>query len=140
MIEKESFISKSILREKIIVDLANILFIDRDDKGNFKVKNIRKVYSTLLEENYDPYLILDAPLRHSMDFKQEYEELVEDGIVYQAPAGRKADKFFLKIAKAFKCKFLTNDLCKEYYDDYGKEWIRENRKTFMFIDGELILE
>lgn len=140
MIEKESFLSKSILREKIIVDLANILFRDRDEEGKFKVKNIRKVYNTLLEENYDPYLILDAPLRHSMDYEQEYEELVEEGIVYQAPAGRKADKFFLKIAKAFKCKFLTNDLCKDHYDDYGKEWIRENRKTFMFINGELILE
>ncbi|KKK98428.1 hypothetical protein LCGC14_2642840, partial [marine sediment metagenome] len=65
---------------------------------------------------------------------------IKEKIIYQAPAGRKADPFFLKIAKAFKSKFLTNDLCKEYYEEYGKEWIIENRKTFMFIDGKLILE
>ena len=127
-------------KEKLAVDLANILFRDRDEERNLKVENIKKVCETLDKANYDGYLILDASTRHLMDDEIEYEKLVKENIVYQAPAGRKADKFFLKIAKAFKCKFLTNDLCKEYYDEYGKEWINENRKTFMLIDGELIID
>lgn len=140
MIEKKSIRIESNGLEKISVDLANILYNDRDEKGKLKAENIIKLYNSLREENYDPYLILDAPLRYKVDNELEYERLVEEQILYQAPAGRKADNFFLNIAKAFKCKFLTNDLCREYYDEFGKDWIQENRKTFMFIDGKLILE
>jgi len=140
LIERETTKYEPILREKLLVDLANILFEDSNNNGKLKVENIRVVYNTLLEANYVPFLIIDASLRHLMNDEKEYEELIKEKIIYQAPAGRKADLFYLKIAKAFKSKFLTNDLCKEYYEEYGKEWIIENRKTFMFIDGKLILE
>ena len=140
MIEKETTKYGPILREKLPVDLSNILFEDININGKLKVENIRVVNNTLLDENYDPFLIIDAYLRHLMNDEQEYEELIKEKIIYQAPAGRKADPFFLKIAKAFKSKFLTNDLCKEYYEEYGRDWIIENRKTFMFIEGKLILE
>ncbi len=140
MIEKETTKYEPIIPQKISVDLANILFENRDEDGKLKVKNIRIVYNTLLEANYEPFLIIDASSRYLMNDEQDYEELIKEKIVHQAPAGRKADPFYLKLAKAFKSKFLTNDLCKEYYEEYGKEWIIENRKTFMFIDGELILE
>ena len=140
MIEKKTKSYGAIFPEKLSVDLANILFEDKDENGKLKEDNIRIVYNTLLKDNYDPFLIIDASLRHLMNDEQEYEEFIKEKLVYQAPAGRKADIFFLKIAKAFKCKFLTNDQCKEYYEEYGKEWIIENRITFMFIDRELILE
>ena len=140
MIEKETTKYGLILREKLPGDLSNVLFEDININGKLKVENIRVVYNTLLDENYDPFLIIDAYLRHLMNDEKEYEELIKEKIIYQAPAGRKADPFFLKLAKAFKSKFLTNDLCKEYYEEYGRDWIIENRKTFMFIEGKLILE
>jgi len=140
MIENKRIKSENIIREKLVVDLGNILFRDRDKNKNLRIENIKKIYDSIVKANYEPYLILDASLRHIMDHEEDYEDLLEEKIVLQAPAGRKADPFFLKIAKVFKCKFLTNDLCKKYYDEYGKEWIKEHRMTFMFIDGELFIE
>lgn len=126
--------------EKLIVDLLNILYEDRDIEGKLKVENIKKIQDYLLKKGYEPILIVDASAMYMMDNEEVYKTLVNDKIVYQAPAGKKADIFFLKLAKIHKCNFLTNDCCKDYYKKYGKEWIIKHRKTYMFIGGELILE
>ena len=77
---------------------------------------------------------------YRFDDRDLYEELISNKKVNEAPAMKAADKFFLKCAKIYKCKFLTNDKCKDYWDEFGKEWILENRITFMFIEGTLIIE
>jgi len=140
MIEEQITKFEIKFKEKLAVDLLNILYEDRDEEGKLKVENVKKVYNYLLKENYEPFLIVDASAKYQMDDENEYEFLVNAKVVIQAPAGRKADIFILKIAKTFKCKFLTNDLYKDYYEEYGKDWIIKSRKTCMFIDGQLILE
>lgn len=126
--------------ERIYVDIANILYIDRDGHGKLKVKNIPKIIETLKLHGYRPILIADASIKHDVDDKKNYERMVIEKIVREAPAGRTADIFILKQAKKKDCKFLTNDLYRDYYGKFDKNWIFSHRLTCMFEDGEIIID
>ena len=69
-----------------------------------------------------------------------FARLINKGLIRLAPAGRTADIFILKLARRNSCKFLTNDLFRNYYNEFGEEWIKENRITYMYEDGELIID
>ena len=84
-------------------------------------------------------MIADASMRHNVDDDDLYEELVDDGIVIQSPAGIKADEYILEIAKVEKCKFLTNDKFEEYWKEFGKDWIFNKRLTCLFFNGKFII-
>jgi len=85
-------------------------------------------------------MIADANMRYyPLDNPQLYEELLQKGTLTQAPAGRKADEFVLKFAKAEDCKFLANDMYKDFYKEFGREWIFEHRLACMLVNGKFIM-
>jgi len=123
----------------LLVDLTNILNLDKNGNGDIQVKNIIKVHDTVVALGYTPKMWTDASMRHHVDDKKLYEKLLDKGIVKKSPAGNKADIVVLKLAKKFKYKILANDLYREYRDDYGKEWIKNNRLTCVYDEGEFII-
>lgn len=125
---------------RLVVDLTNILYQDLDKNERLKTRNILSIRDDLLSKGYNPFLIVDASTKHKVDDTDQYEMLENNNIINQAPAKRTADKFVLKCAKNWNCKFLTNDQFIEYWDEFGKEWVLENRVTYMFVEGELILD
>ncbi|MHA2340169.1 MAG: NYN domain-containing protein, partial [Candidatus Hodarchaeales archaeon] len=125
---------------KLVVDLTNILYEDQDKNKKLRISNILSIRKTLLSKGYNPFFIVDASTKYGVDDKEQYEMLVKQNLIRQAPAGRAADKFVLRCAQKWNCKFLTNDQFTEYWDEFGKEWIFKNRITCMFIEGELILD
>ncbi len=126
-------------RKILLVDLTNILNLDKNGNGDIQVKNIIKVHDTVVALGYTPKMWADASMRHHVDDKKLYEKLLDKGIVKQSPAGNKADIVVLKLAKKFNYKFLANYLYREYRNDYGKEWIKENRLTCVYEEGEFII-
>ncbi len=124
----------------LLVDLSNILYDDLDYNRKLKVSNIIKLGGTLLLKGYRPLLILDASKRYQMDNTAYYERLVEKGIVHQAPAGRTADIFILKLVREYDCKFLSNDQFKQYWGQFGKEWVLSHRITSMYLNGQFIID
>ncbi|MHA1310456.1 MAG: NYN domain-containing protein [Candidatus Helarchaeota archaeon] len=130
---------QSISSKKIIVDLSNVLFlINKNRNDKLKIKILEIIDNSLKSENYYPYYIADASLRHKVDDKMYYENLVNEGTIIQAPAGRAADIFILKCAKKLDCYFLSNDLFRDYVADFGDKWISKRRITFMYVDGRFI--
>jgi hypothetical protein len=127
---------------KVVVDLTNILMQDLDKHQNMQTKNVQLIKDLIISEGFDPILVTDANTLHHIDSKDEFEKLVKKGIIRQAPAGRKADIFVLKLARKQNCRFITNDKYSdpEYREEFGKEWIRKNRITFIFTDGVLVLD
>ena len=126
--------------ELLIVDITNILNLDKDENGALKIGNILNVSDTLKLHGYNPLMIADANMRHyRLDKPQLYEELLQKGILTQAPAGRKADEFVLEFAKAENCKFLANDMYKNFYREFGRQWIFEHHLACMLVNGKLIM-
>jgi len=135
--EEKTFIQDP--NKMMVVDLANILHQDRNENQELKVENIIKVHRAVFSMGYTPTMIADASTKHKMDDKSLYEELIENGIVVQSPAGTKADEYVLEVAKAEKSKFLTNDLFREYWDEFGSDWIFQNRLTCLYVNGKFII-
>ncbi|MFX1456607.1 MAG: hypothetical protein ACFFDB_14630 [Promethearchaeota archaeon] len=125
---------------RLVVDITNLLHQDLDLQDRLKTRNIITIRDSLLSKGFDPFFIADASTLHNVDDKDQYRILEKNNVIIQAPARRTADKYVLKYAQKWNCPFLTNDMYKEYWNEFGKEWIFRNRMTYMFIEGELILD
>jgi hypothetical protein len=125
--------------EYLVVDITNILHEDKDLSGKLKVENILKVRNAVQELGYIPELIADANMRHYLDNPLIYDQLIQKGVVKDVPAGREADEFILAMAKSERCKFLTNDMYRDYREEFGREWIYENRLTCKFFNSSCII-
>src|SRR5687767_1239969 len=77
----------------VIIDGSNVAHSSEGDVA--LLDNIRLVSDKLKEEGLDPVVLVDAALRHQIDKENEFEQLVEDGTIKQAPAGTDADYFIL---------------------------------------------
>ena len=138
----ESSSSSKLGSEKVIVDLTNILMSGLNIEKKMKTKNVLLIRDQIISEGFNPILVTDANTKHHMDDKDEFDKLVKNETIKQAPAARKADIFVLKLARKWNCRFITNDMYSdlEYVKEFGKAWIQDNRVTFIFTDGQLILD
>ncbi len=126
-------------KELLLVDITNILNMDKDEINKIKVDNIQKVSDAVVSKGYTPRMIADASMRHHVDDDDIYAEIIEDKIIIQAPSAVKADEYILEVARVESCKFLTNDRFEEYWDEFGKDWIFNNRLTCLFFNGKFII-
>ena len=124
----------------LIVDLTNILMLDKDQQANVKVENIAKVREAVLSLGYTPHMIADANMQHHTNNEEWYKQLVDQGVVEQAPAGDEADYWVLRTASDQGCKFLTNDLYRDYRNAFGADWISQNRLTCHFFNGKFYIK
>lgn len=126
--------------KRLYVDIANILYMDHDGNDKLKVKNIPKLISTLKGLGYSPILIADSSIKHQMDDKKEYERMIVEKTVREAPAGKDADIDIIDHAMNEDCKFLTNNLYRDSFDKFDKDWIFSHRLTCTFADGEIVID
>ena len=119
---------------KVIIDAANVAHYGKgEDKP--KLKNIIAAIKAL-EAGKNEFLILaDASLRHSIDQKEQYIKLVEDGIIEEVPVGTVADHFILETAEQENAKILSNDKYRDFADEFQN--INQKRMSFSIKNGKL---
>lgn len=107
--------------------------------GNCKgvLRNLVKMMAYLDEHGLKGLFIVSAKLRHDIDDKQGLEELIQQGIIHQAPAGVNDDEFILAYSKEFNAKVISNDQFKDYQDSYPE--IKERRVPFMIVEETVVL-
>ena len=121
---------------RVLVDASNVAHAT--EGGEARLANIRLVQEKLREEGFEPLIVADAALRHQIDQKQEYERMIDDGEVHQAPAGTDADYFILQFAREMDARILTNDRFRDRAREFAAE--RDRTIRFMIVDGEVVLE
>ena len=82
-------------------------------------------------------IICDRSLFYTIDNQEEYSELIENDSFIETPGGTEADFFILKFAKEIDAFIISNDMFKEFYKFFGKNWIKSKRITFKIIEGLL---
>jgi hypothetical protein len=121
---------------KVLVDGSNVAHFT---EGNGpRLQNILLVMAKLRNDGFEPLIVADAALRHQIDDKAQYEQLIESGVVYQAPAGTDADYFILSFAREKDARILTNDRFRDLARKFAKE--RDRVIRFMIVDGSVVLE
>ena len=124
--------SKSI----VLVDGSNVAHSTEGEKA--QLVNILAVREKLSEEGLEPVVVVDAALRHQIDDRAGYEQLVEQGVVRQAPAGTDADYFILTFARELDARIVSNDRFRDRLGDFPDASDRLIR--YMIVGREVVLE
>jgi len=123
-------------REKVaIVDGSNVAHAT---EGPPRLGNIRLICDKLEEEGYEPIVVVDAALRHHIDQEGEYERMVGDGKIRQAPAGTDADYFILSFARELEAAVVSNDRFRDRESVFPE--VSERLIRFMIVNEEVVLE
>jgi hypothetical protein len=120
----------------VIVDGSNVAHSSEGDKA--LLGNIRAVRDKLIEEGYQPIVLVDAALRHQIDDEPGFEALVESGTIKQAPAGTDADYFILSFARELDANIVSNDRFKDRVDAFPE--IKQRVIRYMIVNGEVVFE
>ncbi len=121
----------------IVIDGANVAYIEPSAAGEPKVSNIVAVVQELRSRGLDPLVIVDASLRHEVDDPEQLDALIDDQTIRQAPADTDADYFVLEIAEEKNASVVSNDRYEPYQDEYP--WIEERRVPLMIVKGQVHL-
>lgn len=124
-------------RRPIVVDGANIAHEECTEDGRPKAANIVAVRDKLIEEGFNPVVIVDAALRHRIDDPDGLERLIQSQEVRQAPAGTDADFFVIATAEEMDAPIVSNDAYKPYRRDHPG--LDERRIPLMIIQGTVEL-
>lgn len=122
---------------KIIIDAANVAHFKKGKETKPSLDHVLKAIESLKDLGYKPYAIADASLRHEIDRKEEFNTLLEEGKIQQVPAGTTADHFILNRAYEEDAKILSNDIFREYNDEFKD--IASKRIPYNMKDGHIII-
>ena len=120
----------------MLVDGSNVAHSTEGEAA--RVANLLAIRDKLREEGDDPIIVADAALRHQVDDSQAYEQLVEDGLVRQAPAGTDADYFILSFARELDASIVSNDRFRDRIKEFPE--VQDRLIRYMIVRDEVVLE
>jgi hypothetical protein len=120
----------------VIIDGSNVAHSSEGEVA--LLNNIELVRSKLREEGQEAVVLVDAALRHQIDRPDEYERLVEDGSIRQAPAGTDADFFILSFARELGADIVSNDRFRDRQDAFPEA--RRRMIRYMIVNDEVVFE
>ncbi len=120
----------------VIIDGSNVAHAGDGDKASLRA--ITLVREKLQEEGYEPVVVVDAALRHQIDDRSGYEQMVDGGNIKQAPAGTDADYFILSFARELDAAVVSNDRFRDREKAFPEALERVIR--FMIVNDEVVLE
>jgi hypothetical protein len=123
-------------RKVAIIDGSNVAHATEGEHA--RLENIVLVREKVVEEGYEPIVVVDAALRHQVDDRTGYEQMVEEGALKQAPAGTDADYFILSFARELDAAVVSNDRYRDRLSAFPEA--RDRVIRFMIVAGEVVLE
>lgn len=121
---------------KVIIDASNVAHYKKGSEKP-KLKNILNSMEALNQLGYETIIIADASLRHEIDEKETFNQLLNDGKLQQVPSGTNADHYMLKLAEEENAKILSNDVFREYFDEFQD--INSKRIPYSFKEDQIII-
>ena len=120
----------------VLIDGSNVAHSSEGEKA--RLANILLIEEKLREEGMEPVIVADAALRHQIDRRGDYEKLVDDGRIKQAPAGTDADYFILSFARELGASVVSNDRYRDRIARYPE--VEERIIRYMIVANEVVLE
>lgn len=143
--EKEDtvFISEkqyNLVDSLFIIDGANIAYGDTRGSSEAKFSNIEKIVNKLEEMAIHYRIFTDRSLFYKIDNRKKYEDYVKNKKILEMPGGTEADYFILQYAQENDAFIISNDMFKEFYQIFGKDWILEHRVSFKIIEDQVFFD
>jgi hypothetical protein len=123
---------------KVVVDASNVASFGRKEGFKAKLKYLLSLVDALEKRNDSFVIIADASLRHNIDEKEKYIELVNSDFIEEVETGNNADHFILNLAEKEHAKIISNDKFRDFSDEFHD--INYMRIPFSFDGDEIILK
>jgi len=120
----------------VLVDGSNVAHSTEGEAA--RLANLLAIRDKLREEGDDPIIVADAALRHQIDEPQAYEQLIEDGLVRQAPAGTDADYFLLSFARELDASIVSTARFRDRIKQFPE--VQDRLIRYMIVRDEVVLE
>ena len=120
----------------VLIDGSNVAHSSEGEKA--RLANIILIEEKIREDGMEPIIVADAALRHQIDRRGDYEKLVDDGKIKQAPAGTDADYFILSFARELGASIVSNDRYRDRIARYPE--VEERIIRYMIVADEVVLE
>ena len=132
-----------LLEYPVYIDVNNVAYSRFDQQEEPSLLDVLLLIDYLInfigfpKENI--YSICDPSLKHYIDKPNEFNALVKEGIILEAP--KVADEMILGFALKYNfCFIISNDKFRDYANQLpDKKWIQERRVSFMFIEDTICL-
>lgn len=127
----------------IYIDGSNVAFSRNNNSQKPSLDEIILLFNHLIVDfEFDKkniHCICDPGLKYHINKPIDYEALVKEGIIVEAP--KVADDFILSFAmKHDFCFIISNDKFREYTHQLpSQQWLEDRRISFMFIGNEVCL-
>jgi Zc3h12a-like ribonuclease protein len=128
--------AKGAASRTVIIDGSNVAHSNEGDTA--QLENIQLVLRKARQDGLDPVVLVDAALRHRINHPDEFERLVENGTIRQAPAGTDADYFILSFARELNADVVSNDRFRDRQQAFPE--IRDRMIRYMIVNGEVVFE
>ncbi len=124
-------------KKSIIVDGSNIAW-EESKNGKPQIKNILEAINILKDYGFEEIIVLtDAALRYQISNPKELDDAVNKGLIKVLPAKVDADSFILRLSAQKGSLIMTNDLFREFRDQFP--WIDNRRIPYTIINGKIFL-
>ena len=124
-----------------VIDGANIAMDSKSPEELAKISNLELLKKKLNFMGIKNYIIIsDRTLYYKIDNKEAYSNMVQDREIYETPGGIQADYYILQYAKENNAYIISNDMFRDFYEYFGREWINNRRITFKMIKDTLFLD
>ncbi|MFO8018073.1 MAG: tetratricopeptide repeat protein [Promethearchaeia archaeon] len=123
-----------------IVDGANIAYGDTRGENLAKFSNIEKLVKRLEELGVNYKIFTDRSLYYKIDDQDKFDKFVKEGKILEMPGGTEADYFILQYAQENNAFIISNDMFKEFYQIFGRDWILDHRVSFKVIDDRVFFD
>jgi tetratricopeptide (TPR) repeat protein len=124
-----------------VVDGANVAREGLNSSRSGKISNLELLKRKLNSFSISNYLIIcDRSLNYTIDDQETYSKMVQNEEVLETPGGTEADYYILQLAKERDAYMISNDMFKEFYNYFGKEWIKSRRITFRIFKQSIFFD
>ncbi|HEC37715.1 MAG TPA: hypothetical protein ENI29_05720 [bacterium] len=127
----------------IYIDGSNIAYSRHNKLKKPRLSDILLVFDYLIKtleiKKENIRCICDPSLKYYIDKPIEYNVLIEERIIIEAP--KVADEFILSFALKHEfCFIVSNDRFRQYINQLpSKQWLEERRISFLLIDNQVCL-
>jgi hypothetical protein len=121
----------------LVIDGNNVILHTRNSVNGGTLGNLNRLIEKCSKEGYDCLPLVSAKLKYTIDNPKQLLDSINQGTIIETPAGTDSDLFILETTKLFQAFVVSNDLFREYREQYYE--VLKRRVPFLIIRNKVII-
>lgn len=123
-------------RKTVVVDGNNVAHYLSSD-GVPRASNLVIAHRSLSNSGLSPVFVVSAALKHRIDKPAALSQMIDDGLLREAPRGKDDDLFIIRTAQELRADIVSNDRFLKYLNRFP--WLPDRLLRYRMTPAGLIL-